>query len=130
MLSMYFCWLVGSSIYFLRDAKYVSTIFLSWQWMIKIYVKWNLCKSSIMYVRELLYVAYVCPYTLHMYVLIYCICISLYIAYVCPYTLHMYEPIHISHICPCILIVPFWFHHFGSSYLLTEAAKFEIQVEF
>jgi len=85
-----------------------------------------------------LYIVYVCPYIVHMYVPIHCIRMSLYIAirmslyiaYVCPYTLRMYDPIHIAHICPCILIVPFWFHHFGSSFLLTEAAKFEIKFEF
>ena len=44
---MYFAILVGSSIYFLRDAKYVSTIFFKFALVCKIYVKSNLRTSSI-----------------------------------------------------------------------------------
>jgi hypothetical protein len=50
-----FAILVGSFIYFLQDAKHVSTIFLSEHWMAKIYVKSKLYQSSIMQVGELLY---------------------------------------------------------------------------
>ena len=62
--------LFGSSIHFLRYAKYVSTISLYLHRPAKIYVKSNLRQSSIMSVCELLYYVFcsqrVClcvPYT-------------------------------------------------------------------
>jgi len=86
-----FAVIVRLSIYFPWDAKYVSTFFLSWHWLAKIYVKWNLRKSSIMYVRELLYIAYVCPYILYMY------------EYVRPHTYSTHNaPIHYIHKTPYI----------------------------
>jgi hypothetical protein len=42
-----FAILVGSFIYFLQDAKYVSMTFLSEHRLAEIYTKSNLCKSSI-----------------------------------------------------------------------------------
>jgi hypothetical protein len=41
-------------IYFLWDAKYVSTIFLSLHWPAKNYVKTDFHKSSITYIGDLL----------------------------------------------------------------------------
>jgi hypothetical protein len=55
---------------------------------------------------------------------------SLYIAYVYPYILHRYVSIHIAYICPCILIVQFWLHHFGSPFLLTEQQNFNFKLSF
>ena len=107
MLSKYFCchsWVLhlfptGCKICFHSFFKFA-----------KIYVKWNLCKSSIMYVRELLYIACVCPYTLRAYVPIHRVCMSLYIACVCPYTLRVYVPIH------CICMSRYIYHIYAPVY--------------
>ena len=67
--SCIFAILVGTSIYFLWEAKYVSTIFLCLNRPAKIYIQLNLHKVSIMQVRELLY--YVVIYGLPDYTIIF-----------------------------------------------------------
>ena len=97
--------LVGSHNYFLRDAKCVSTVFLSWHWLAKIYIKWNLRKASIVYVRSYcilhIYVRSQC--ILHIYVRSYCI-LHIYVRSYC--ILHMYvrELLYIAYVCQGVTV--------------------------